>query len=305
MRLAIGAAGRRQRLGDLAGVVGQHIHLRTRDLRVGEPAAHLGAQRRIGFHALAVVAVGQRLQHQPRRAVGLARRAARRQAGQHARAFGRGHELRFVGDPRIKGQHAPLGTADRLAGACVGEHGLGRPAARQPELQQLQHLRRIGFARQAGDLGAVGAHQHHRRVAAHLEAAAELLRAGPIAVDLHRHQRLAAFDEVMPVEQRGLQLIARRAPLRTPVQQDRLVLGTREHERALDVGIVGRRLPGHAVGSGQAAAQPRRGADQGLDQGSEAKSTEHGSSAWLTRTAALCDGGARRAHPHWRCPSGR
>ena len=80
-----------------------------------------------------------------------------------------------------------------------------RPPAR-PNSQQLHDLRRVGLAGQPRQLGAVGAIQHHRRVAADLEARAEFLRAGQIAVDPHRDQRLAALDEVVAVEQRGLQL---------------------------------------------------------------------------------------------------
>jgi hypothetical protein len=81
----------------------------------------------------------------------------------------------------------------------------------------LHHLRRVDFARQASDLGAFRLEQDQRRIAAHLEARAQLLRARQVAIDVDRHEGARALDEVLPVEESCLELVARRAPLRTPI----------------------------------------------------------------------------------------
>ena len=143
----------------------------------------------------------------------------------------------------------------------VGEHGLHRPLLGvHAQAQHLRVLRRIDLARQARQLGAVGAEEHHRRVAAHLEAGAQLLRAGAVAVDVDRHEGARALDEVHAVEQRRLDLIARRAPLGAPVDEDRLAVGLGLRKGGVDLGVAARVLPGDALG---ACVVGRCGRDRG------------------------------------------
>ena len=131
-----------------------------------------------------------------------------------------------------------LAPSRRRPARRVGEHRLDRPAARPGRAAARSvYLRRVDLAGQARDLGAVGVEQHHRRVAADLEARAELLRARAVAVDVDGDEGARALDEVLAVEQRRLELVARRAPVRAPVQQHRLALGAGLRERGVDVGI--------------------------------------------------------------------
>ena len=213
-----------QGLADLAGVVDHHVHLRPRCGGVGQQAAHALLQRGVGLDALALVTAGQRLEQQPHRRFALARRAGAGELRQQARALGLADQLRLVDVPAVIGQRAPLIAAHRLACQRVGQHRLHRPAAGQAQLQHPHHLRRVGLAGQTGDLGAVGAHQDHGGIAPHLEAPAQLLCARQVTVDVDGHKALRAVDKVGAVEQRGLELVAGRAPFGAPVQQQRLLL---------------------------------------------------------------------------------
>ena len=80
-----------------------------------------------------------------------------------------------------------------------------------------------------------GIQHHERRVAGNAERLAPFLRAGLIAIEVHRHEQLALGDEVGPREDRGLELLAGRAPARAPIQQHGLVRGLRRGERRPDV----------------------------------------------------------------------
>ena len=91
-----------------------------------------------------------------------------------------------------------------------------------PERQHLHVLIGVGFAGQPRDLLSVGREQHHRRIAAHLEARTQLLRARRVAVDVDRHEEARPLDEVLAVEDRRLDLVARRAPHGAPVEEQRL-----------------------------------------------------------------------------------
>ena len=198
---------------------------------------------------------------------------AARQPHQRGRHLGARQQLLVVGGPGIEGQQLPLVGRQRLAGQRVGQHGLHRPAAGQAELQHRHHLRRVGLARQAGDLGAVGREQHHRRVAADLEAAAELLRAGAVAVHVHGDEALRQRGEILAVEEGGLELVARRAPGGAPVQQHRLVLGAGLGEGALDIGVGGGGQPGHVGGrqAGGGVGRQHREPARHQQRGSEGK----------------------------------
>ena len=100
----VGTGLGRQRLGDLGGVVHHHVHLRPADRRIGQQRLHPRAQRGVGLDALAVVALGQRLEQQPGGGGGLGGRAGQRQLRQQPGALGRRHQLRLVGVPGVKGQ---------------------------------------------------------------------------------------------------------------------------------------------------------------------------------------------------------
>jgi len=174
--------------------------------------------------------------------------------------------LLLVGLPAVEAQQPPFIGAELLAGLGVGQHRLHRAAAGQAQLQHLHHLGGVGLAGQAGDLVAGRVEQDQGRVAAHLEAGAELLRAGRVAVDAHGHEGLALLDEVRAVEQRGLELVAGRAPLGAPVQQHRLLLGLGLHEVAVDVGIGRGGLPADA-GPAAGVDEGRAGQGEGGGQG--------------------------------------
>jgi hypothetical protein len=62
---------------------------------------------------------------------------------------------------------------------------------------------------QTGDLGPVGLEQDHRRIAAHLEACAEFLRA--LGIEINRNEETRTIDEILAIENRCLDLIAGRA----------------------------------------------------------------------------------------------
>ena len=151
---------------------------------------------------------------------------------------------------------APSGLPPRASASTV----LDRPAAGKPGLQYRHHLRGIDFARQTRQLGPVGAQQDHRRIATHVEARSQPLCAGPVAIDEHRHEGARALGEVLPIEQRRFEVVARRTPARAPVQQDRLALGAPLLEDCIDVGVTGGANPGDAGRHGRRPC--RRGRDE-------------------------------------------
>jgi hypothetical protein len=128
-----------------------------------------------------------------------------------------------------------------------GEKRADRPGRVHAERQDLRVAHRVDLARQARHFLALGIEQHHRRIAADVKAGADLLRARAVAVDVDRHEAARALDEVLPVEERRLDLVARRAPLRAPVDEDGLVGAARVGERGVDLGVARGLLPGDAV----------------------------------------------------------
>src|SRR6185503_10771037 len=105
------------------------------------------------------------------------------------------------------------------------------------ERQHLGVADRIDFARQPRDLLALRIEQDHGRITADLEAGADLLRARAVAVDVDRDERARALDEVLAIEERRLDLVAWRAPLGAPVDEDRLVLAACRGEGSVYLGV--------------------------------------------------------------------
>ena len=137
---------------------------------------------------------------------------------------------------------------------------------------------------QTRDLGAVRREQDHRRVAADVEACALPLRARAVAVDVDRDEVPRPLDEVLPIEDRRLDLVARRAPRRAPVQEHRLVRGLGRGERAVDVAC----MPGDAgVGVPTAAGAACAGGDAGAVAAGGCGAFEHAPSAARRRSARL------------------
>ena len=252
-RTPLGTGLGRQGFGDAGGVVDQHVHLRPHLLRVGQQVLHTRPQRGVGLDALAVITLGQGLEQQPGGGRWLSGRARRRQLRQQAGPIGGCHQLRLIDVPAVKRQQPPFRPAHRPAGTRIGQHRRHAAAAGQALLQQRQHLGCVHLTGQAGDLAAVGPHQDHGGVAAHLEPAPQFLRARHITVDVHRHQRLGLLDEILPVEQGGLELVARWAPGRTPVQQQWFFVAAGPGERPLDIGVAASLQPGHLRAADAAA----------------------------------------------------
>ena len=151
----------------------------------------------------------------------------------------------LIGLPGIKRQQPPFIGRERLGRLGIGEHGLDRPAAGHAELQYGHDLRRVDLARQPGDFAAIGIEEHHRGVAIDLEPLAKFLRAGPVTVDMHGHKGAGLGGEILAVEERALELIARRAPGGAPVQEQRFLVAPGLRKSTLDIGIGCGRYPGH------------------------------------------------------------
>ena len=149
--------------------------------------------------------------------------------------------------PRIEGEQAPVVRAQRRRlGERIGEDRADRPGRVHAEGEHFAVADRVDFAGQARHLLPLRREQDHRRIAADLEARTDLLRARAVAVDVDRNEGARALDEVPAVEERRLDLVARRAPLRAPVHEDRLVLVARTGERGVDLAVVGSVAPGDA-----------------------------------------------------------
>ena len=104
-------------------------------------------------------------------------------------------------------------------------------------MQNLHHLLGVDFARQPGDFGAFAVEQHHRWVAADLEPLAEFLCSRAVTVHVHCDKRPRRGSKVLAIEERGLELVARRAPRGAPVHEHGLLGGARLGEGAVNVGI--------------------------------------------------------------------
>ena len=158
-----------------------------------------------------------------------------------------GDHLLVVGVPRIEGEQAPVVGAERgRRRERVGEHRADRPRRVHAERQHLAVADRVDLAGQARHLLALRVEEDHRRIAADVKAGADLLRPGAVAVDVDRNEAARALDEVLAVEERRLDLVARRAPLRAPVDEDRLVLALGDGEGGVDLAVAGGLLPGDA-----------------------------------------------------------
>ena len=271
-RLPVRTRGGRQRADDVVAVVAQHIHLRAGSGRIRQHLLHAGPQRGIRLERAAALGGGQRLEPQPGGRLLIDALARRGQPRQQRGPLRGGHQLLLVGLPGIETQQLPLVGGQLPARLGIGQHRLDGAAAGQAQLQHAQHLRRVDLARQAGELLAVVAEQDHGRITAHLEARAQALGAGVVAVDVDRDEGARLLDEVGAVEQRGLELVARRAPLGAPVQQHRLLLAASLGEGALDVGVAGGLLPRHRgrrARGGRCGHQRRDRADRGQRGGKD------------------------------------
>jgi hypothetical protein len=225
---------------DFVGVIGQQVEVFARESRIGKQAERSAAAALLArLDVLRGSRGDQRPQPQPGRGVRLGGRAGFREPFQSRRQrFGCDQRI-FVGVPRIVGEHAPVvGRERRAAGAGRqggGERLLDRARSVHAHRQHPHVLIDLDLARQARDLAAIGREQDHRRIAADLETVAESLRAGAIAVDVHRHEKAGALDEILTVEDRRLDLIAGRTPHGSPVEEHRLVLRLRRREGRVDI----------------------------------------------------------------------
>ena len=208
--------------------VAQHIHLGGARCGVGQQRQHalaLGRGGRRHGGSFGARALRKCLQEQTVRCCPQAGRAGLGQCSQARGPLGGRHEPIFIHFPSVIGEQFPFIGAQlfgRIEG--VGQHVAHGALARQTELQHLQHFARVGFAGQARPFLALRAEKQQGWVASHLEAGAKRLRTRAVAIDIHRHKCAGALDEIRPIEKCGLELIARRAPLRAPVQQNRLLL---------------------------------------------------------------------------------
>ena len=175
-------------------------------------------------------------------------------------------------------------------------------------LEQLGHRSRIGQrhiedggvtghvdpAGQSRDFLPVRAEQDHRRVTVYCEGLAVLLRAGRVAIEIDGHEQARALLELPLVEDRRLDLRARRTPLGAPVQEQGLIGRLRRGEGGVYVAVepvdaLGKmslagagRCSGRwcRVGSGRLAAAARkreRDAGNGPGPGMSACSSAHAS----------------------------
>jgi hypothetical protein len=150
--------------------------------------------------------------------------AARRASS--AGQLGLGHQLLLVGFPGVEGQQRQSAAGSGLpASASASTAFTGRPPLRP----QLQHASTCGASTSPGRrvISCRRGEQHHRRVAADLEARPSFCAPGRSPSTCTATKFFDSVGEVLPVEQRGLELVARRAPAGAPVQQHRLLLGAR------------------------------------------------------------------------------
>ena len=148
---------------------------------------------------------------------------------------GFGDRAMVIGCPRVIGEQPPVVLRDRLALADRGQDLRDRVGVAQRDVENRGVALDIDTARQARDLGAVGAKQDHRRVTDDPEVLALLLRARGVAIEIDGHEQLRALLEFAPVEDRRLDLRAGRAPLGAPVQVQRLVRRLGRGERGVHV----------------------------------------------------------------------
>jgi hypothetical protein len=134
----------------------------------------------------------------------------------------------------VEAQRAPLVGAQRLAGAGLGQQRGHAASARQALLEQFHDLGRVHLAGQTRLLLAGGVEQDQGGVGAHLEALGQALGAGQITVQIDRDHGPGLGDEVLALEEGGLELVAGRAPGGAPVEQHGLALLTRLGQGALD-----------------------------------------------------------------------
>jgi hypothetical protein len=95
----------------------------------------------------------------------------------------------------------------------------------------------VHVAGDARNFGSIRLEDHDRGIAGDAEYITPLLRVGQIAIQVHRHEQFGFLDEVRAAEHRRLELLAGRTPLRTPVEQHRLVGRLRRLEGCIHVAV--------------------------------------------------------------------
>ncbi|MNM91662.1 hypothetical protein D3C81_1039670 [compost metagenome] len=125
--------------------------------------------------------------------------------------------------PTVVAQHLPVfGAKLGRRGQRSCERFSNGAAAAGGDGQCPGQFGRVVAAGDAGDFVALRVEHDQCGIAAHAEAFAPRLRAFLVAVQVHRHEFAGQCDEGRILEQPGLELVARRAPHRAPVQQHRL-----------------------------------------------------------------------------------
>ena len=110
------------------------------------------------------------------------------------------HQLLLVGFPGVVGEQPPFVGAQGLARARFSQHLLDGATTGQSKLQQVQDLRRVGLTRQPRDLETLRAEQDQGWIAAHIEALAQSLRTGDVAIEVNGDKVARLRNEVLPVE---------------------------------------------------------------------------------------------------------
>ena len=121
----------------------------------------------------------------------------------------------------------------RLAFRGDLDHVLDRAHVAQHVVEHAGIQREVHVAGDARDLGAIGLEHHDGGITRNAKLIAQLLRVGQIAIEIHRDEQFRLLDEVRTIEHRRLELLARRAPLRAPVQQHGFVRRLAEANAAL------------------------------------------------------------------------
>ena len=267
-RLALGAASAAQRADDLVAVVHQGVEVHPCQRGVGQHGP--GERQRLrpfGQHSLVLRGGGDGLERQARRGLGLQRGAGLGQPAQRRGALRFRHQLRLVLLPCVVGELSPgLGRQRRgILAQCRGQRGLDRGAGVQRQAEHLHVLGRIDLAGQTGEFTAVGLEQDHGRVTAHLELRAEFLCAGCVTVQVNGDEGLAALGEIGPVEDRRLDLVARRAPDGAPVEKHRLVGLARLGKYGLEARTLGSDPGDGRLRAGRGLGRLRAGQQQQAD----------------------------------------
>src|SRR5690606_30700046 len=117
----------------------------------------------------------------------------------------------------------------------------------------------VHAAGNAGELGAVRRERENRRIAENAERVAPPLGARVVAVEIDGHEELELSAYVFSAEDVRFEIRAVRAPLRAPIEENRLLGRASRREGRVDIGVepvyAGRcAKPGTAVERGRDSA---------------------------------------------------